>query len=107
MKQQSTRERMLDNLESRIKEIKEANGNEEKREEFEQGILAVSKKLHYKIELSWGGPADWLEVITDEDNKEIEDIIYHFADWNTHEEEYLNNEEFKETRQFIEPFIIN
>jgi len=106
-KQQSTRERMLEHLKDRIKEIKEANRDEEKREEFEQGILAVSKKIHYKIELSWGGPSDWLEAIADENSKEIEDIIYHFADWGTHEEECLNDEEFEEVRQFIEPSIIN
>ena len=105
MKQQSTRERMIEHLKDRMKEIKKANNDEEKREEFEQGVLAISKKLHYKIELSWGGPFDWLEVIVD--NKEIEDIIYHFADWHVHEEEYLNDEEFEEARQFIEPFIIN
>jgi len=106
-KQQSTRERMLEHLKDRMKEIKEANRDEEKREEFEQSILAVTKKLHYKVELSFGGPADWLEVIADKDNKEIEDIIYHFSDWHVHEEEYLNDEEFEEVRQFIEPFIIN
>ena len=107
MEKQSTRGIIIDHMKSRMKEIKKANKDEEKREEFEQNILAISKKLHYKVELSWGGPADWLEVIADENNKEIEDIIYHFADWGTHEEECLNNEEFEEVRQFVESFIIN
>lgn len=104
-KKQLTREIMIEHMESRMKEIKEANNNDKRREEIEQRILAISKKLHYRIELSCGGPADWLEVITNENNKEIEDIIYHFSNWWTHEEKDLNNEEFEETRQFIEPFI--
>ncbi len=107
MEKESTRERMIEHMKDRMKEIKEANGNEEKREKFGQSILAVSKRIHYKIELSWGGPADWLEILVDEDNKEIEDIIYYFADWYVHEQESLNDEEFEEVRQFIEPFIIN
>ena len=107
MEKQSTREIMIDRLRDRMKEIKKANKNKVEREEIEQRILAISKKLHYRIELSCGGPADWLEVITDENNKEIEDIIYHFSNWWTHEEKDLNNEEFEETRQFIEPFILN
>lgn len=55
---------------------------------FEYG-LGVSKKLMFKVELSWGGPSDWLEVVVSADGEHpdargIESVTYHFADWFDH-----------------------
>ena len=46
MEKQSTRGIMIGHLRDRMKEIKKANKDEVKREETEQRILAISKKLH-------------------------------------------------------------
>ena len=49
--------------------------------------LEITQKIVFKILLSTGGPADWLEVILHvEPNgaNEIEMIEYHFQDWFDH-----------------------
>ena len=42
--------------------------------------LGVDVHKSYKIHLSTGGPASFIEVITDDQNN-IEDVYYHFQDW--------------------------
>ena len=42
--------------------------------------LGVDIRKSYKIHLSTGGPASFIEVITTEDD-EIIDMYYHFQDW--------------------------
>ena len=50
----------------------------------EEGIwnnypLAVSTRQLTKVELSWGGPSDFLTI--DHDGAEIYGVTYHFQDW--------------------------
>ena len=42
--------------------------------------LGVDVHKRYRIHLSTGGPASFIEVITD-DKDNIEDVYYHFQDW--------------------------
>ncbi len=42
--------------------------------------LGVDVHKHLRIHLSTGGPASFIEVITDDQNN-IEDVYYHFQDW--------------------------
>lgn len=42
--------------------------------------LAVSKYTVVKIELSWGGPSDYLECRVD-DKSGLYSVTYHFQDW--------------------------
>ena len=48
-------------------------------EEIYELALSVDTKRVTKICLSWGGPADYLEVTWD--NNGIEEVIYRFSDW--------------------------
>jgi hypothetical protein len=58
---------------------------EEAREEYHNLPLSVEKKVVYEIHLSTGGPADWVEVIVDEeDYNRICSMTYHFSDWFDH-----------------------
>ena len=41
--------------------------------------LAVSTRQLTKVELSWGGPSDFLTI--DHDGEEIYSVTYHFQDW--------------------------
>lgn len=85
-------------LAKRIKEIKGAMKSEKRREEFEGGILAISKSAVYKIELSYGGPQDYFTVEVSEDgqgNKTIESIQYHYLDWFDGAARTLVDEDFK------------
>jgi len=56
--------------------------------------LSVSLETWAKIELSGGGPADWLMVRVDYDDPNRQDnygspepgrIVYHYADWGEHD----------------------
>jgi hypothetical protein len=54
-------------------------GEEEGYENWNNYPLAVSTRQETKIELSWGGPSDFLTV--SHDKAEIYTVTYHFQDW--------------------------
>lgn len=57
--------------------------------------LGLSRKVVLRFEMSTGGPADWLEIVCDEDPKYsvpgirlvVDRVVYHYADWFDHAEE--------------------
>jgi len=51
---------------------------------IEQSVLGVSTCVSMRIELSTGGPGDWLEAELDE--REVLAVSYHFNDWFDHAE---------------------
>lgn len=61
------------------------DGYEDAYDCFHQFPLGISLEKTYeiKIELSWGGPSDYIEALVDEDG-EIINAKYHFADWFDH-----------------------
>ena len=78
---------------------------EEATERASESLLAVSKETVYKIEFSWGGPADWLEARTDGDGDIIR-ITYHYSDWFDHAERELTGTEFDAAELFIRYAIV-
>jgi len=52
-----------------------------------------------KILISTGGPADWLEILLDEEN-EPRRIEYHFAPWFDHASVTLEGEDFEAADAF-------
>jgi hypothetical protein len=48
--------------------------------------LGISRHMIIRIDLSSGGPADWLEikVYTDDKSHTIEEVEYHISDWFDH-----------------------
>lgn len=78
---QTCENRIGNALKGRLAEIRAAMEDENKREEFEESILGITKRLIYKVELSWGGHADGFLITVDADNREIESIEYYFQDW--------------------------
>jgi hypothetical protein len=71
----------LANLEDRCKVllVDYYDGEEEGFENWNNYPLAVTTRKETKIELSWGGPSDFLSVIHNE--CEIYSVTYHFQDW--------------------------
>jgi len=59
--------------------------------------LALSKTVTYKLELSWGGPSDYLVFEYDPENKELVSISYYYLDWfdGARREIPYNSEEWK------------
>jgi hypothetical protein len=62
--------------------------------------LGASVRFAVRVELSTGGPADYLEAIVDGDGG-IERITYHFADWFDHAEQSLSGDDFDTAEAFI------
>jgi len=77
----SCADRISEEYKKSMKDIEVALKNERRREEYLESVLAVSKKIVYKIELSWGGPQDYFEVVVDPDDNRVESATYHFLDW--------------------------
>ena len=55
------------------------SGEDDGWEAWAEYPLAISQRLVTKIELSWGGPSDFLTVEHDENH--IYRVTYHFQDW--------------------------
>lgn len=73
-------------------ELEEYELEDKVRERIEEGILSVDIRKEYDILLSWGGPSDGFKVICN-DNNELIEVKYWFADWGEYQEEKLNDEE--------------
>ena len=79
--------------------------------------LGVSAYTTFKVELSTGGPADWLEVVCTGDTPkyeatrddgayyEVERIVYHFADWFDHAEDTLTGEDREAAEAFVSRIV--
>lgn len=61
--------------------------------------LGLSTYKVHRIELSTGGPADYLEVFVDDGD--IQRIVYHFADWFDHASCALTGAEFDAAEAFV------
>lgn len=75
-----------------LEEVMKAISNEEPYDGYEDAsdaldefplAISVDKITKVKIELSWGGPADYI-VVEIYDDGEIKSARYHFADWFDH-----------------------
>jgi hypothetical protein len=63
--------------------------------------LGASRMIVHRVELSTGGPGDWLEVFCDADEPhEINRVVYHFNDWFDHAERTLSGEEERVAADF-------
>lgn len=66
--------------------------------------LGVSTYRVHRIDLSTGGPGDWLEVMVDSDGA-ISRISYHFAPWFDHASRDLAGSEFDAAERFVTTLI--
>lgn len=90
--------------------------SEAARERLEQLPLGVSAQTVFRIDLSTGGPVDWLEVVCSGDTPryepagegehyEVERVVYHFADWFDHAERTLEGDEAEAAERFAATVI--
>jgi uncharacterized protein YheU (UPF0270 family) len=81
-------------------------------ERMHETPLAVSSYTVFRVDLSTGGPADWLEVRCTGDTPahepagegehfEVDTITYHFADWFDHAERQLTDRDFESAGRFV------
>ena len=74
-------ERIDKELEGRIKDFKAVIEAEDTIDKLNKIALALTKTILYKLELSWGGPSDYVTFEFDPEHKELIAIKYHFLDW--------------------------
>jgi hypothetical protein len=76
--------------------------------------LGMSAYTTFRVELSTGGPADWLEVVCAGDTPryegggepyEVERIVYHFADWFDHAERQLDGPDLRAAEWFVSQVV--
>lgn len=80
---------------------------ESARERMDEMPLSVSRQVVHRIDLSTGGPADWLEVFMDSgDESTIARIVYHFADWFDHAETVLDGADFDAAERFAREVLV-
>jgi hypothetical protein len=91
----SCEDRIANELRKELEFIREALDDEEKRREYEESILAISKETVYKVERSWGGPADGFYIYVDPEDHEILRIEYYFQDWFDGATRTLTGDDFK------------
>lgn len=72
----------------------EAEDSEETMDEVYNYPLAVSTHRVWRIDISTGGPGDWLEIHTDADNEPTR-IEYHFSDWFDHASQTLDGDDYE------------
>jgi hypothetical protein len=78
------------------------DGYEDAFEAYANYPLALTKYTTYKIELSWGGPSDYIELTVDDDYNIIT-ARYHFADWFDHAS--INVDEDSGMYKYLQEFI--
>lgn len=83
-----SREEYLLEMMQAMDEGKEFDGYDDAYEAFNDFPLGFSVYKTLKIELSAGGPSDYIMVTLDDENY-ITRVVYHFADWFDHAEEVI------------------
>lgn len=63
------------------RELDQDAAREELRERWEEGILSIDRKEVVRVCFSWGGPADYIDVYIDPEDKTIYRAVYLFQDW--------------------------
>ena len=108
-KDKTCAERITEHLQGRMAdfrayqdELVAENGNDEL-PPVNEYPLGVGEAKVYSIDLSTGGPGDWLEVMVRAG--EIIRAEYHFQDWGDHASQNLTGQEFKDAVTFAQNFI--
>lgn len=63
------------------RELDQDLAREELRERFLESILSVDRSEKVRVCFSWGGPADYIDLYIDPEDKQITSATYLFQDW--------------------------
>ena len=78
-KEQTCAQRIDEMMKERENEIRALVDNPDSDWLQDDPALSIDRREVFTICLSWGGPADYIEVTTNDG--EIEKMIYRFSDW--------------------------
>lgn len=71
---------------------------------YEYPLHVGEMKRCFRLELSTGGPADWMDIILEDDGS-LDRIMYHYQDWGDGAVVVLDGLESDIVEQWLEPFI--
>ena len=105
MSQSNEAARARESLEARLASMRRTLAEDQPEAEGLRGedILSVERRVCYDVQLSWGGPSDWLRVFVEDGA--VTDVEYHYADWGTHEEVLLAEAERRDLIRWVETCI--
>ncbi len=63
------------------RELDQDAAREELSDRFNEGILSVDRRAVVRVCFSWGGPADYIDIYIDPEDKSIYRAVYLFQDW--------------------------
>lgn len=66
---------------------------------IDEYAAGVTVRYAVRVDLSGGGPADYLDAIVDAG--EVQSVVYHFADWFDHAERYLDGDELTTAAEYV------
>lgn len=78
-KQETCAQRISEQLKSREEDIRALISNPDSDWVQDDPALSIDRREVFTICLSWGGPADYIEVTLNDG--EIESMLYRFSDW--------------------------
>lgn len=109
-RQETCADRLPEHLASRLDDFRTMTAREDPDEApddidepgpLDEYALGASVKYALRVDLSTGGPADYLTATVDRDGT-VERITYHFADWFDHAAQDLADADFDAAEAFIE-----
>lgn len=85
-----SREQSLADIYKAIEKDESIEGYEEANDALYEFALGVALYTTVRIDLSTGGPADWLECMVDRSGSGLINVTYHYSDWFDHAEESVD-----------------
>jgi len=108
-KQPTCEERIGAQLASAMEDIRNALADVEgngARQEYGESILYFGKIFEvYRVELSYGGPQDYIDLFVDPEDRVIDHAIYHFLDWFDSAQRPIVGDDLEAVREMFEPWI--
>lgn len=89
----------------RMQKAIETRDNEDDYTEIQEYPLALSKRVEIRLDLSTGGPADFLTYSVDPEDGSVERITYHFQDWFDGASLALTGDDFEAAENYLNQLI--
>lgn len=63
------------------RELDQDEARQELQERWQEGILSIDRSEKVRVCFSWGGPADYIDLYIDKEDRSIISASYLFQDW--------------------------
>lgn len=89
-----------------LADLVEREEERETRDSYMEHILWFNKKYEvWRVELSCGGPQDYIDLFVDPEDHVIDHAIYHFLDWFDGAQRYVGGDDLENVRTMFEAYI--